>query len=349
MAGAAGIARLHDYLRAFPDDVAVLLSVELCSLTLQQQDLSIANLIASGLFGDGAAAVVAVGERRAARLAEAGAPLRGPQVVASRSRLYPGSERVMGWDIASGGFRIVQGLGGHLVQRRREAPPDQLLCTRDHELARVLPDRGRLDGRRQVRPQPQAQLHQGSACHAPSEPAGHIHEEPVHRPPPSRSPAALRKHDSHGRRSAQTGGGRGREAGHTILVSLIPSVGTALVWVPVAAGLALTGRLVAAAVLAAVGLLIVSTVDNLLRPVLARYGHLHLPTYVVFLAIFGGLALFGAAGLVLGPLLVRLGAEAAAIAREEGLTATPPLAKEGQGLISSCPAARADTSSQVDS
>ena len=62
VAGAAGIARAADYVRAYPDQVAVLLSVELCSLTLQPEDLSIPNLIASGLFGDGASAVVVVGD-----------------------------------------------------------------------------------------------------------------------------------------------------------------------------------------------------------------------------------------------------------------------------------------------
>jgi alkylresorcinol/alkylpyrone synthase len=102
VAGAAGIARLHDYLLGHPDDVAVLLSVELCSLTVQKDDASTPNLVASGLFGDGAAAVVLVGERRAA-----GMGLAGPQVVATRSRFYPDTERVMGWDIGGSGFRIV--------------------------------------------------------------------------------------------------------------------------------------------------------------------------------------------------------------------------------------------------
>jgi alkylresorcinol/alkylpyrone synthase len=102
VAGAAGVARLHDYLTGHPDDVAVLLSVELCSLTVQRDDSSIANMVASGLFGDGAAAVVAVGDRRAAQLGK-----RGPEVVATRSRLYPDSERVMGWEIGGKGFRIV--------------------------------------------------------------------------------------------------------------------------------------------------------------------------------------------------------------------------------------------------
>ncbi|MEU4833445.1 3-oxoacyl-[acyl-carrier-protein] synthase III C-terminal domain-containing protein [Streptosporangium sp. NPDC023615] len=62
VAGAAGVARLHDYLRGWPDHLAVLLSVELCSLTLQRGDASVANMVASALFGDGATAVVACGD-----------------------------------------------------------------------------------------------------------------------------------------------------------------------------------------------------------------------------------------------------------------------------------------------
>jgi alkylresorcinol/alkylpyrone synthase len=62
VAGAAGIARAADYVRAYPDQVAVILAVELCSLTLQRDDMSMANLISCGLFGDGAAAVVVAGD-----------------------------------------------------------------------------------------------------------------------------------------------------------------------------------------------------------------------------------------------------------------------------------------------
>ena len=100
VAGAAGLARCHDYLLGHPDDVAVLLSVELCSLTIQRDDTSLPNIVASGLFGDGAAAVVLVGAARAASMA-------GPRIMASRSRLYPDTERTMGWDIGGSGFRIV--------------------------------------------------------------------------------------------------------------------------------------------------------------------------------------------------------------------------------------------------
>jgi alkylresorcinol/alkylpyrone synthase len=104
VAGAAGIARLHDFLRGSPDAVAVLLSVELCSLTMQRSDASVANLVASGLFGDGAAAVVAVGDRRAATT-PGGAS--GPRVLDSRSHLYPDTQRTMGWDIGATGLKIV--------------------------------------------------------------------------------------------------------------------------------------------------------------------------------------------------------------------------------------------------
>lgn len=101
VAGAAGTARLHDYLRGDPDGVAVLLAVELCSLT-PKSDPSMATLVGSALFGDGAAAVVAVGDRRADRMGAT-----GPEVIDSRSHLYPNSLRTMGWDVGASGFRLV--------------------------------------------------------------------------------------------------------------------------------------------------------------------------------------------------------------------------------------------------
>ena len=98
VAGAAGISRLHDYLVGHPQDTAVLVAVELCSLTVQRDDVSVPNLVASGLFGDGAAAVVATGA----------AGRTGPlEVLDTRSRLYPDSERTMGFDVDGRGLRIV--------------------------------------------------------------------------------------------------------------------------------------------------------------------------------------------------------------------------------------------------
>ncbi len=107
VAGAAGVARMTDVLRGFPGEVGALVSVELCSLTLQREDLSIANIIASGLFGDGGAAVVAAGGERAQALHDAGAPRRGPEILATRSVFYPDTERVMGWDVVDSGFKVV--------------------------------------------------------------------------------------------------------------------------------------------------------------------------------------------------------------------------------------------------
>src|SRR5271167_1687964 len=98
VAGAAGIARAADYVRAYPDHNAVLVAVELCSLTWQRNDLSVANLIASGLFGDGSAAVIISGKDH---------PAQGPEIVATRSSFYRGTQDVMGWDISEDGFRIV--------------------------------------------------------------------------------------------------------------------------------------------------------------------------------------------------------------------------------------------------
>ena len=146
VAGAAGIARAHDYLRGQPGKVAVVLAVELCSLTVQRDDTSRANLVASGLFGDGAAAVVLAGAEYSASaehsastersvssagqgdVAEATGPTglatltpsaaptaylsshatrTQPEVLDTRSRLYPDTERAMGWDVGSTGLRIV--------------------------------------------------------------------------------------------------------------------------------------------------------------------------------------------------------------------------------------------------
>ncbi|MEW5808495.1 MAG: 3-oxoacyl-[acyl-carrier-protein] synthase III C-terminal domain-containing protein [Actinomycetota bacterium] len=104
VAGAAGMARVHDYLRGFPGHVAVLLSVELCSLTLQRDDASIPALIGVCLFGDGAAAVVATG---ADRVAPGLAALPTPRILATRSRLFPGTVDVMGWNVTSRGFGLV--------------------------------------------------------------------------------------------------------------------------------------------------------------------------------------------------------------------------------------------------
>ncbi|MBV8785876.1 MAG: type III polyketide synthase [Mycobacterium sp.] len=104
VAGAAGMARVYDYLRGYPEHVAVLLSVELCSLTLQRDDTSIPALIGVSLFGDGAAAVVVSGADRIVRSRNGN---QGPRVLATRSRVVPETVDVMGWNVSSSGFQLV--------------------------------------------------------------------------------------------------------------------------------------------------------------------------------------------------------------------------------------------------
>jgi alkylresorcinol/alkylpyrone synthase len=105
VAGAAGISRAADYVRAFPSQYALLLSVELCSLTWQDTDQSIANLVSCGLFGDGAAAVVIAGNETPFARRNGHSP--GPHILDTRSTFYRDTEYVMGWDITDLGFKIV--------------------------------------------------------------------------------------------------------------------------------------------------------------------------------------------------------------------------------------------------
>jgi alkylresorcinol/alkylpyrone synthase len=104
--GALGLTRAADYVLAYPGHAAALLSVEVCSLTIQHDDTSTANLISTGLFGDGAAAVIVAGSQRTANQAQS-AEAAGPHIVGCRSVFYPDSEDVMGWNISQDGFRIV--------------------------------------------------------------------------------------------------------------------------------------------------------------------------------------------------------------------------------------------------
>ena len=107
VAGAAGISRASDYVRAFPNQYALLLSVELCSLTWQDNDQSIANLISCGLFGDGAAAVIVAGSETSLAKRTCATCISGPKVLDTRSTFYRHTEHIMGWDIGDMGFKIV--------------------------------------------------------------------------------------------------------------------------------------------------------------------------------------------------------------------------------------------------
>jgi alkylresorcinol/alkylpyrone synthase len=100
--GALGLTRAADYTLAYPGHNAALLAVETCTLTLKRDDLSTENIIASGLFGDGAAAVIVSGSQTAN--AQKGS---GPKILGSGSFFYPDTEDIMGWDISETGFKIV--------------------------------------------------------------------------------------------------------------------------------------------------------------------------------------------------------------------------------------------------
>jgi alkylresorcinol/alkylpyrone synthase len=127
VAGAAALSRAADHALAYPGQTAVVLTIELCSLTFQRDDVSVANLIASGLFGDGASAAIVVGATRQQQ--------RGPRIVATRSVFYPDTEDVMGWRVSERGFEIVLTPQVPVIARERlRGDVDAFL--RDHGLAR---------------------------------------------------------------------------------------------------------------------------------------------------------------------------------------------------------------------
>jgi len=126
-AGAAALSQAATYLEVHPQRAALIVSAELASLTAQVHDLSMANIISVALFGDGAAATVAVGAAYARNgnghgnghgaagadgaqgvPTNAGPPSdrRPPRVLATRSVLFPHSEELMGFDLTDGGLKI---------------------------------------------------------------------------------------------------------------------------------------------------------------------------------------------------------------------------------------------------
>ena len=107
VAGAAALGRLHDYLLGWPRHRAALLAVELCSLSCPVTEVTTADLVVSGLFGDGAVALVAAGGHAGGGHTGGGQPRGGVRVIASRSEVYPDSGDTLGWRLGPDGFRIV--------------------------------------------------------------------------------------------------------------------------------------------------------------------------------------------------------------------------------------------------
>jgi alkylresorcinol/alkylpyrone synthase len=114
-AGAAALGRCTDYLRGYPGGTALVVAVELPSLTFQRRDLSQANLISTILFGDGAAAAVVTGR-----------PGRGPRILEVASHLLPDTIDAMGFDLQGDGFHIILSKEVPALIRDRIK---QILCT----------------------------------------------------------------------------------------------------------------------------------------------------------------------------------------------------------------------------
>lgn len=138
VAGAAGIARAIDYVRAYPKQYAILLSVELCSLTWQENDFSMAHIVASGLFGDGAAAVVLAGEETPHAQRPRSVKNPCPRVVDTRSTFYPDTEHLMGWKINQNGFNIVLSADvPDLVKRELRETVEDFLADNDLSIRNI--------------------------------------------------------------------------------------------------------------------------------------------------------------------------------------------------------------------
>lgn len=122
VAGASGIARVADYLQGHPEAVALVVSVELCSLTIQWDDTAMANIVGTGLFGDGAAVAVMTGVSHPSA--------QGPRVLGSQSSLYPDSEEMIGWRIGESGFRLMLQAGvPAMIDGHFKADVDTFLAT----------------------------------------------------------------------------------------------------------------------------------------------------------------------------------------------------------------------------
>ncbi|MCP4915018.1 MAG: type III polyketide synthase [Oligoflexia bacterium] len=118
LGGVAGINRVHDYLKGHPEQCVLFIASELCSLTFQFDDKSVANLVSTGLFADGASAVLMCGKdhpfAKKAKL----------EIVDNISNFYPNTERTMGWDLTENGFKIV--LSGDVAEIIKKNIPEDI-------------------------------------------------------------------------------------------------------------------------------------------------------------------------------------------------------------------------------
>lgn len=134
--GAVGLAHAMDFARADPTARILLVAVELCSLTFQRNDLSARNLVATSLFGDGAAAAIVVGGEVTPFGADVGRGGRRLHLLASGSTLWEHSVDVMGWTVDGDGLHVVFSREiPELVQREARANLTKFLESRGLTLA----------------------------------------------------------------------------------------------------------------------------------------------------------------------------------------------------------------------
>ena len=98
--GAVGLTRAADYVRAYPEQRVLLVSVETCSLTFQPDNHSKSNLIATSLFADGAAAVLVEGDR-------CSGGRKGAKILHTSSTLWKDTADVMGWEVNDSGLKVI--------------------------------------------------------------------------------------------------------------------------------------------------------------------------------------------------------------------------------------------------
>jgi predicted naringenin-chalcone synthase len=115
--GVVGLARAADYLRAHPDRIALVIAVELSSLTFQRWDRSPTNVVSAAIFGDGGAAAVLVGPEHP----RARGPALG-RVLDAESVFFPGTTRLMGFELRNAGLQIVLDKGLAPFIRREVVP-----------------------------------------------------------------------------------------------------------------------------------------------------------------------------------------------------------------------------------
>ncbi len=124
--GAAGISQAYHYLLGHPRERVLLVAIELCGLTFQQNDLSRSNFVATALFGEGAAAVLLNGD-------EVDAP--GVSIIGTRSTFWPDSLDIMGWNLMNSGLQVVFSQSiPHIVETRARENIEAFLRIHNLEL-----------------------------------------------------------------------------------------------------------------------------------------------------------------------------------------------------------------------